>query len=450
MATRRSGELLDAAHARGIRVVLDGVFNHVGRGFFPFQHVLENGIQSPYRDWFYLDPAVLAGRAGDRAPTGRASEGGPEATGYRSWWNIPSLPKLRVEHPPVREFLFGVAERLAPVRDRRLASRRARPTSTTRRSGRSSVDGSGRFARMPTSSASSGASRRSGSLGDRFDALMNYPLGIAILGFASAGRLDAVAIDGQADYARFLAPLDGPAFGERVHALFELHDPAITAVQYNLIGSHDTPRARTVLAGDAAALRLATLLLLTLPGAPSIYYGDELGMEGGPDPDCRRAYPAAPDADALAHRTFVRADRPRPARSPGAAARDRAGRRGDRPGDRDRAGGRRGAGARRGQRGSGARTAGAAGCELHGRAAHARAAGRRRPGVSSTATSSSFRRSPRSSWSDAAEGGPPVRSAPLDRRDRARVAGCRIASARATSAAASRAFAAAGRYICST
>src|SRR6185503_11844560 len=57
-------ELLDAAHARGIRVVLDGVFNHVGRGFWPFHHLLESGGASPYRDWFYLQPEVIAGRRG--------------------------------------------------------------------------------------------------------------------------------------------------------------------------------------------------------------------------------------------------------------------------------------------------------------------------------------------------------------------------------------------------
>ena len=48
-------ELLDACHARGIRVVLDGVFNHASRGFFPFNHVLESGKASPYRDWFYFN-----------------------------------------------------------------------------------------------------------------------------------------------------------------------------------------------------------------------------------------------------------------------------------------------------------------------------------------------------------------------------------------------------------
>ncbi len=53
-------ELLDAAHGRGMRVVLDGVFNHASRGFWPFHHVVETGAGSPYRDWFYLDEEALA------------------------------------------------------------------------------------------------------------------------------------------------------------------------------------------------------------------------------------------------------------------------------------------------------------------------------------------------------------------------------------------------------
>ena len=50
-------ELLDEAHARDMRVVLDGVFNHCGRGFWPFHHVRRTAHASPYRDWFHLDPA---------------------------------------------------------------------------------------------------------------------------------------------------------------------------------------------------------------------------------------------------------------------------------------------------------------------------------------------------------------------------------------------------------
>ena len=298
--------LLDEAHGRGIRVLLDGVFNHSGRGFFPFQHVLESGPASPYRDWFYLDDDVLAGRRWiDAYPPGDRA-GHHDRAGFRAWWNIPSLPKLRVENPAVREFLFSVAEhwlrfgidgwRLdvpAEIEDQtfwpefRARVRAVRPDAYL-------------VGEIWTESPE-------WLRGDRFDALMNYPLGLAILGFASGGRIDQAAIDGQADYRRFLKPIDGAAFGERIRHLLTIHDPATTSVQYNLIGSHDAPRARTCLAGDAAALRLATLLLLTLPGTPSIYYGDELGMEGGPDPDCRRAYPVVPDEAGLAMRAFTRA-----------------------------------------------------------------------------------------------------------------------------------------------
>jgi len=71
-----------------------------------------------------------------------------------------------------------------------------------------------------------------------------------------------------------------------------LYDPAVTHVQLNLLDSHDSPRFRTLAGGDEPAWRLATLLLATLPGAPCVYYGDEVGLEGDHDPDCRRSFPA--------------------------------------------------------------------------------------------------------------------------------------------------------------
>ena len=298
-------ELLGGAHDRGIRVVLDGVFNHVGRGFWPFQHVVEAGIASPYRDWFYLDPDVLDGRRGiDPYPPGERLDA-DHRSGYRGWWGIPSLPKLRIEHAAVRESLFRVAEHWlrAGIDGWRLdvPADIEDPTfwPEFRRRVRS-VNPEAYLVGEIWHEAPDWLA------GDRFDALMNYPLGMAILGFSSGGRVDQAAIDAQTDYRRFLHPIDGPAFGARVEELMSRYDPAVTAVQYNLIGSHDTPRARTVLAGDIAALRIAALLTLTLPGTPSIYYGDELAMEGGPDPDCRRAYPTAPDEQALAMRAFVR------------------------------------------------------------------------------------------------------------------------------------------------
>ncbi|HMQ31883.1 MAG TPA: maltodextrin glucosidase, partial [Chloroflexaceae bacterium] len=65
----------------------------------------------------------------------------------------------------------------------------------------------------------------------------------------------------------------------------------IATQQFNLLGSHDTPRLRTVLGGDLGLVRVAAALLFTYPGVPCLYYGDELGLQGGPDPDCRRCMP---------------------------------------------------------------------------------------------------------------------------------------------------------------
>jgi len=96
---------------------------------------------------------------------------------------------------------------------------------------------------------------------------------------------------------------DGAAMGDQLERLMRLYDPAVTDVQLNLLDSHDSPRFRTLAGRDEAAWRLATLLLATLPGAPCVYYGDEVGVEGDHDPDCRRSFPwdeARWDHDSLA------------------------------------------------------------------------------------------------------------------------------------------------------
>jgi neopullulanase len=102
--------LLDAAHAKGLRVILDGVFNHTGRGHQPFVQVLENGASSPYRGWYHFDQGRLeAGRgltpylpAGEQPDT-------YARVGYEAWWGMPALPKLDHRNPAVREFLYRVA-----------------------------------------------------------------------------------------------------------------------------------------------------------------------------------------------------------------------------------------------------------------------------------------------------------------------------------------------------
>jgi glycosidase len=89
-------ELVDALHARGMRIVLDGVFNHVGRGFWPLQHVVENGLASPYVDWFHLDRERLAGGRGLDAYPDRAAPCADDPAGAAAHGSIAaSLPPAR-------------------------------------------------------------------------------------------------------------------------------------------------------------------------------------------------------------------------------------------------------------------------------------------------------------------------------------------------------------------
>jgi len=296
-------ELVDALHARGMRIVLDGVFNHTGRGFWPFHHVLENGLASPYLDWFHLDRARLAeGRGLDAYPdraaprvdgsAGALSRGvsSLEQLGYRAWWDIPALPKLNTDHPAVREYLWSVAEhwlefgidgwRLdvpAEIDDEAFWQefrRRCRAVNPDAYLVGEIWDVAPDWVR-----------------GDRFDALMNYPLLEAILGFAGGPSLDAALIASHHELSMHVRPSAAATFASSILAQAAAYAPATVASQLNLLSSHDMPRLRTLVSGDLAAVRLAVLLQMTLPGAPCVYYGDEIGMEGGNDPDCRRSFP---------------------------------------------------------------------------------------------------------------------------------------------------------------
>ncbi len=314
-------ELLDGAHARGMRVILDGVFNHVGRGFWAFHHVLENGADSPYRDWFHLSPAVLARQRGLRAypeatpaSTEVAADPGPFASGdwsldelgYRAWWGLPALPKLNTENPVVREMLWSVAERWlrfgadgwrldvpAEIDDPpfwqefRRRCRAANPEAYL----------VGEIWDVAPAWLA----------GDRFDGLMNYPLLEAILSFVGGPSLDRALVASHHELSQHVDAGDGAAFGARLAGLLGAYDPATNGAMLNLLSSHDMPRIRSLLSGDLAAVRLAVLLQMTLPGAPSVYYGDEVGLEGGNDPDCRRAFPPGPEGCDEALRGFHRA-----------------------------------------------------------------------------------------------------------------------------------------------
>ncbi len=125
-----------------------------------------------------------------------------------------------------------------------------------------------------------------------------------MISFVGAGHLDRRVLNQQFHLSASVQAEDGPTFVRRIEHHLGIYPPEVTAVQMNLLDSHDTPRFLSMVGGDTASLRLATLIQMTMPGAPSIYYGDEIGMSGEQDPDCRGAFPwhdeAAWDRELLA------------------------------------------------------------------------------------------------------------------------------------------------------
>ncbi len=289
--------LLAEAHQRGMKIVLDGVFNHASRGFWQFHHVLETGAASPYRDWFHYDEDRLNGKKHWGAyPTKHEEdaiqrEGTLKAIGYQAWWNLPPLPKFKTETPAVREFLFGVAEywiqfgidgwRLdvpTEINDDSFWQefrRRVRAVNPEAYIVGEIWHESQRWLQ-----------------GDQFDAVMNYLVTAAALPFFAGPRLKMNIVNQAGGIqGRVRSELSANDFADEIDRLLGLYQPEITRSQLNLLDSHDMPRFLSCVDGDQASLKLAWLFIMTIPGAPCIYYGDEIGLDGQHDPDCRKSFP---------------------------------------------------------------------------------------------------------------------------------------------------------------
>jgi cyclomaltodextrinase len=286
-------ELIDQAHARGIRVVLDGVFNHASRGFYQFNHTLENGAASPYLDWFHFNPEWLKqGRPIKAYPPRRKKRdkrSSLDLLGYKAWWGLPPLPKLNTDTPAVRRFILDVAKFWIDfgIDGWRLDVPAEIDDDSFWQEFRQVVKMANPEAYLV---GEIWGDARRWLQGDQFDAVMNYLFTKAVLGCFVGHELDFQELRKAGDY-RAIKPMGVRKFAQTIERVLELYDPAVTAVQLNLLDSHDTPRFITTANRDESALRLAVLYMLSYPGAPCIYYGDEIGLEGRHDPDCRRGFP---------------------------------------------------------------------------------------------------------------------------------------------------------------
>lgn len=256
---------------RGMRLVLDGVFNHVGVFFFAFRDLLEKQEASAYRNWFTVH----------RFPV--KIESPPP---YSAWWNIPYVPKLNHDNPEVRRYLLNVVARWmrrVPFDGWRLDTANEVPDHFWREFRRE-------VKRVRPDAVIIGEIWGDAThwlRGDMFDAVMNYPWRGFVLDWVAFRRTSPSVLD------------------ERLRLLAMSYPRAVTYGMYNMLSSHDTHRLRTLCGGDWRKVRLAFLLQMTLPGAPAIYYGDEVGMEGGNIPDNRRPMDWNPPAEGKALGEYV-------------------------------------------------------------------------------------------------------------------------------------------------
>ena len=245
--------LLEGAHARGIKVVLDAVFNHSGRGFAPWQDVIARQEASAYKDWFYIRSFPVDPNAADTRAT------------FDHFGNHPYLPKLNTLNPETRAYLLEAAEYWTALgidgwrldaanevdhafwRDLRARTRAINPEVLL----------IGEIWHEATLFVHPG----------EIDGLTHFPFWGACRAFIAQGSMDAAAFDNRLVRARV-------PYQEQ-------------AVLWNVLGTHDTPRFLTDCGGDLRKMALAITLQMTYPGVPHIYYGDEVGLSGENDPGCR-------------------------------------------------------------------------------------------------------------------------------------------------------------------
>ena len=282
--------LCQEAKRRGIRVILDGVFNHTGS-------------QSRYfnADGFYSDTGAAQSPA---SPYYHWYSFHPWPADYDAWWGIRTLPAVREDAPDYRDFIIrgqdsvvrhwlragasgwrlDVADELPDdfIGEIRTAMEETAPDSFLL--GEVWEDATTKIAY---------SMRRRYLLGQELHGVMNYPFRTALIAYLLGG--------------------DADEFRETLESLRENYPPHAFYSLMNFLSTHDTPRILTVLGADHVPgskeeravfrlsparrqlglkrLRLAALVLFTFPGAPTVYYGDEAGMEGWEDPFNRAGYP---------------------------------------------------------------------------------------------------------------------------------------------------------------
>ena len=254
-------ELVQVYHDHGIRVIIDGVFNHCGWKFFAFEDVVQKGADSKYVDWFYgLQFPVIRPENPETYPT-------YDCFGYERM-----MPKLNMENPETADYFCKVGRYWVEEFD----------TDGWRLDVASEVNDEfwRRFHREVKSVKADAIligevweSANHWLDGKIFDSAMNYDFRKHCKRFFAEGSIDA------------------QEFGNRTADMYMRYRKQTTFAQLNVLDSHDVSRFLSVCGGDEARYRLAVLFQMSYPGMPSIFYGDEQGIEGVLECDYRSPMP---------------------------------------------------------------------------------------------------------------------------------------------------------------
>ena len=259
-------ELVKKAHEHGIKIVLDGVFNHCGWDFFAWQDVLKNRQNSKYASWFMINDFNFElhedywkmHNSWDKK--------------YFSFAFADFMPKLNTNNPEVREYLIGVSEKW--VRDYDIDGIRMDVANEVShlfvqemRKAMLALKKDFYFIGEIWHNA------QPWLRGNEFDSVMNYPLQNAILGFCEDIHTNA------------------KDFEFAINRCYSMYSRQTNRVLFNQMDSHDTMRMITRFESNADRAKQALALLFSVPGTTCIYYGTEILLEGGNDPDNRRCMP---------------------------------------------------------------------------------------------------------------------------------------------------------------
>ena len=249
-------ELVQKSHERGMKVVLDAVYNHSGREFFAFQDILEKGEKSKYLDWYFIDELPPRGEWG-------------EIPNFKCFGYYGGMPKLNLKNPEVEKYITDVACYWIKECD---------------------IDGwrldvgdeISHFFWKNFRKAIKAVKKDmliigeiwhyAGDFleGDEWDTVMNYPFYLNLIDLLADEKINV------SQFVQNLGYLKG-RLNKKCYPLM-----------WNLIDSHDTARFLHLCNDNKKKQHLAAAFQLLMPGMPMVYYGDEYAMPGANDPDCRR------------------------------------------------------------------------------------------------------------------------------------------------------------------